>query len=134
MNLESALFHLCPLQPGCPYCAEHATTSPESRLDWSFLDGVYCISLQSRDDQATTVVRELHRVGLCRQTFFYRPDKHPTSPTRGVWESHRVAFSRVSPIQPQPSIHFKVARLPSQLSKTAPSGTNPRWCVVLSNA
>lgn len=92
MNLESALFHLCPLQPGCPYCAEHATTSPESRLDWSFLDGIDCISLQSRGDQATTVVRELHRVGLCRQTFFYRPGKHPTSPTRGVWESHRVAF------------------------------------------
>ena len=90
MNLESALFHPCPPQPGCPYCAEHATTSPESRLDWPFLDGVYCISLQSRNDRATTVTRELHRVGLCRQALFYRPVKHPNSPTRGVWESHRV--------------------------------------------
>ena len=90
MNLESALFHPCPSQPGCPYCAERATTPPESGFDWSFLDRVYCISLQSRDDRATTVARELHRVGLCRHVLFYRPVKHPTSPTRGVWESHRV--------------------------------------------
>ncbi|MFO1433651.1 MAG: hypothetical protein U1F76_26740 [Candidatus Competibacteraceae bacterium] len=59
-------------------------------MDWSFLDGVYCISLQSRNDRTTSVARELHRVGLCRQVLFYRPVKHPTSPTRGVWESHRV--------------------------------------------
>jgi hypothetical protein len=62
----------------------------EQSFDWSFLDGVYCISLQTREDRAGAAAREFHRVGLCRHVVFYRPVKHPTSPKKGVWESHRA--------------------------------------------
>jgi len=90
MSFESHRFHPCPPKPGCPYCTDRADNAPAAAFDWSFLDGVYCISLQSRDDRASSAARELHRVGLCRHALFYRPVKHPTSPTRGVWESHRA--------------------------------------------
>ncbi len=82
-----AFFHPCPVDPDCPYCG--GATGPAD-ADWSFLDRVYCISLQSRDDRARAVARELHRAGLCRQTSFYRPRKHPDRPVAGIWESHRA--------------------------------------------
>jgi hypothetical protein len=83
----AAIFHPCPRDPGCPYCCD--TAGPRA-ADWSFLDGVYCISLQSREDRAREATRELHRAGLCRRTLFYRPLKHPTRPVAGIWESHRA--------------------------------------------
>ncbi len=83
----SAFFHPCPTDPSCPYCG---TTSPAADADWSFLDRVYCISLQSREDRAQAAAQELHRAGLCRQALFYRPIKHPTRPVTGIWESHRA--------------------------------------------
>jgi hypothetical protein len=59
-------------------------------FDWSFLDGIYCISLQSRDDRAASAAAQFHRLGLCRRVVFYRPLKHPTKTVTGIWESHRA--------------------------------------------
>jgi glycosyl transferase, family 25 len=83
------LFHPCPLDSGCRYCmAEDVHARPG--FDWSFLDGVYCISLQSRDDRTASAAAQFHRLGLCRRMIFYRPLKHPTRPVMGIWESHRA--------------------------------------------
>jgi hypothetical protein len=62
----------------------------QPRFDWSFLDGIYCISLQSRDDRAASAAAQFHRLGLCTRAVFYRPEKHPTKPVIGIWESHRA--------------------------------------------
>ena len=83
----TAILHPCPPDPGCPYCS--GTAGPEG-ADWGFLDGVYCISLQSREDRAQAAAAELHRAGLCRRALFYRPLKHPSQPVAGIWESHRA--------------------------------------------
>ena len=80
-------FHLCAPDPSCRYCA--ADSGDALDFDWTFLDRIYCISLRSREDRTATAAAELHRVGLCRQTLFYRPLKHPTWPLVGIWESHR---------------------------------------------
>jgi hypothetical protein len=74
----------CPPDPAC------ATCRGEARLDWSFADAVYCISLASREDRARLAARELHRVGLCTRTLFHRPERHPTKVIEGIWESHRA--------------------------------------------
>jgi hypothetical protein len=66
----------------------------EGDFDWSFLDGAYCISLQSREDRAASAAAELHRVGLCRRTLFYRPVKHRTQASAGIWSSHRMVARR----------------------------------------
>jgi hypothetical protein len=85
----AALFHPCSRDPSCPYCiGDEARTQP--RLDWSFLDGIYCISLQNRDDRAASAAAQFHRLGLCNRIVFYRPRKHPTKPVIGIWESHRA--------------------------------------------
>lgn len=76
--------HACPTDPDCPHCAGVTT------YDWTFVDAVYCISLASRHDRAALAAAELHRVGLCRHTRFYRPQRHPTSVVEGIWESHRA--------------------------------------------
>jgi GR25 family glycosyltransferase involved in LPS biosynthesis len=85
---DTAVFHPCPSDPACPYC--NGTIDPNKALDWSFLDGAYCISLKSREDRATNVAAEFHRVGLCRHVIFYRPVKHPVKGIIGSWESHRA--------------------------------------------
>ena len=77
----TATFHACPSDPACPYC--NGTIEPQRALDWSFLDSVYCISLKSREDRARSAAAEFHRVGLCRQVMFYRPDKHPVKGING---------------------------------------------------
>jgi len=87
-DTETAVFHPCPPDPSCPYCTGSV---PEGQaLDWSFLDGAYCISLKSREDRATNVAAEFHRVGLCQHVMFYRPLKHPVKGIIGSWESHRA--------------------------------------------
>ena len=63
-------------------------------FDWSFLDGIYCISLQSRDDRTASAAAQFHRLGLCRRVVFYRPLKHPTRTVIGIWESHRAVAVR----------------------------------------
>jgi glycosyl transferase family 25 len=85
---DTPVFHPCPSDPACPYC--NGTIEPEKALDWSFLDGAYCISLKSREDRATNVAAEFHKVGLCRKVTFYRPVKHPVKGIIGSWESHRA--------------------------------------------
>ncbi len=83
------LFQPCPRASSCRYClAEEAPA--QAGFDWSFLDGIYCISLQSRDDRAARAVAQFHRLGLCRRVVFYRPLKHPTKTVMGIWESHRA--------------------------------------------
>ncbi len=83
------LFHPCPRDPACPHCmGDEARAQP--LLDWSFLDGIYCISLQSRGDRSASAAAQFHRLGLCRRVTFYRPLKHPTKPVIGIWESHRA--------------------------------------------
>jgi hypothetical protein len=85
---DTPVFHPCPPDPACPYC--NGSIGPDQALDWSFLDGAYCISLKSREDRATNVAAEFHKVGLCRKVMFYRPVKHPVKGIIGSWESHRA--------------------------------------------
>jgi hypothetical protein len=84
-----AVWHPCPRDPACPYCGGRAG-GPAAPLDWSFLDGVYCISLRTRDDRMRAAAAQFHRVGLCRQVVFYRPERHPEKGIIGSWESHRA--------------------------------------------
>jgi GR25 family glycosyltransferase involved in LPS biosynthesis len=84
---EIPAFHACPPKPGCPHC-DGRSRQPVA-FDWAWLDAVYCISLKSRSDRTDQAAEELHRVGLCPHVRFYRPDKHPRSPKRGIWRSHR---------------------------------------------
>jgi hypothetical protein len=77
--------HPCPTRLDCPHCS-HAT-KPD--FDWSFVDGVYCISMRHRDDRAALAAGELHRVGLCARTLFVRTEK-AGSAKRGCWEAHRA--------------------------------------------
>lgn len=79
-------FHPCPTEVDCPHC--RGTVAPA--LDWSFIDTVYCISLEERDDRMRLAAAELHRVGLCRRVLFYRPRRHPVRVIEGIWESHRA--------------------------------------------
>lgn len=85
---DQSVFHPCPPDPACRYC--NGSISAGDALDWSFLDGAYCISLKSREDRAQNVAREFHKVGLCRKVVFYRPVKHPVKGIIGSWESHRA--------------------------------------------
>ena len=85
---EQPVFHPCPPDPSCPYC--NGSIAPAQALDWSFLDGVYCISLKSREDRAIAVAAQFHKVGLCRQLLFYRPLRYPGRGYIGSWESHRA--------------------------------------------
>lgn len=85
---EEPLFHPCPPDPSCPYCT--GSIDAGHGLDWSFLDGVYCISLKSREDRATRVSKEFHRVGLCQKVMFYRPLRGPEKSVIGIWISHRA--------------------------------------------
>ncbi len=78
-------FHPCPIDPGCPHCRAGAPL-PE----WAFVERAYCISLVDRPDRAAAAAAQLHRVGLCRKTLFFRPDRHPTRVVEGIWESHRT--------------------------------------------
>ena len=89
---EEPVYHACPPDPSCPYC--NATIGDAGALDWSFLDGVYCISLQSREDRVINVAAQFHKVGLCRQVLFYRPLRHPGRGYIGSWESHRAVAGR----------------------------------------
>ncbi len=84
-ELDETRFESLARDGSCPHCADCRTG-----YDWSFLDGVYCISLRSRPDRAARAARELHRVGLCSQARFYRPDRDHELPARGIWESHRT--------------------------------------------
>jgi len=86
----AAVFHLCPIDRGCPHCNGSVDSNDAAALDWSFLDGAYCISLESREDRAASAAAQFHRVGLCRHLLFYRPIKHPKSAKHGIWESHRA--------------------------------------------
>jgi len=87
-DADTPVFHPCPPDPSCPYC--NGSIPAGQALDWSFLDGAYCISLKSREDRATNVAAEFHRVGLCQHVMFYRPVKHPVKGIIGSWESHRA--------------------------------------------
>jgi hypothetical protein len=85
-DAAAGTFHPCPVDPACPTCTADGRHGP----DWSFLDRVYCISLIDREDRAVRAAAELHRVGLCRRTLFYRPRRHPSRVIEGIWESHRA--------------------------------------------
>ena len=87
---DVAVFHPCPVDPDCPYCSRTLNVKSDAAFDWSFLDGVYCISLKSREDRAASAAAQFHRIGLCRHVLFYRPIKHPNSVKHGIWDSHRA--------------------------------------------
>ncbi|SNB68373.1 hypothetical protein SAMN07250955_106179 [Arboricoccus pini] len=84
---RTALFHPCQDDPDCPYCNG---TKQDTPCDWSFLDGAYCISLQSRAERTDRATKHFHALGLCRHVTFYRPERHPTRVVAGIWESHRA--------------------------------------------
>ena len=85
-TVETPQWHGVATRADCPHCSN--LQSPPS-LDWSFLDGIYCISLRTRNDRVLRVSEEFHRTGLCRYVRFFRPDKHPVKGIIGSWESHR---------------------------------------------
>ncbi|MFO1067863.1 MAG: hypothetical protein U1E14_04985 [Geminicoccaceae bacterium] len=87
--MSEPLWHACPPDPDCRYCRGLG-----GGADWSFLDAVYCISLQERPDRAAGAAAELHRVGLCRLATFLRPARHPRKGIVGCWESHRLVGMR----------------------------------------
>ncbi|HEY2775626.1 MAG TPA: hypothetical protein VGK20_16415 [Candidatus Binatia bacterium] len=84
---KAGYFHDCPPDPACRHCTDRSAV-PDS-FDWSFLDGVYCISLQERPERTSAVAAQLHRVGLCRHVRFYRPARDDDDPVSGIWRSHR---------------------------------------------
>src|SRR5262245_44776103 len=87
---ESApVFHACPSQLDCPHCGRATTDATRRHFDWSFLDGVYCISLSHRADRPDETTRQLHRAGLSLKAVFHRPLKDRKA-KRGCWESHRT--------------------------------------------
>jgi len=77
------IFHPCQTFPTCVVC------NGNNRFDWSFVDGVYCISLQDREDRAAEAAAQFHTFGLCRRVLFYRPRRPPKNSTEAIWESHR---------------------------------------------
>jgi hypothetical protein len=91
--LTAGLHHACPPDPSCRFCK--GTAGPDD-FDWSFAGAVYCISLRHRDDRAESAAAEFHRVGLCRQVIFYRPEKHEGSAVAGIWNSHRHVVRRAA--------------------------------------
>ena len=88
-STDAPFYHHCAHDPDCAYC-NGSMEGKDDALDWSFLDGVYCISLQSREDRVESVSAEFHRTGLCRHVLFYRPIKHPKNGLIGSWGSHRA--------------------------------------------
>src|SRR5262245_21625838 len=83
-------FQRCPTAPDCPFCGRSsATAGTAPSFDWSFLDGVDCISTATRPARAREAARELPRVGLCRDALFFRSIQDPRSTKRGIWEAHR---------------------------------------------
>ena len=69
--------------------ALHGSPAPEDRLDWSFVDAAYCISLKTRGDRVAQAAVSSTGSDLCRRVTFYRPDKHPRNGFIGSWMSHR---------------------------------------------
>lgn len=77
-----------------PVNCKDCLKSDASLYNWDWIDHVYCISLQDREDRVTLVTQEFHKVGLCKKLIFYRPVKDTSNVkrpgTRGCWESHRT--------------------------------------------
>lgn len=86
-----AVFHSIPGDPACPYC-----TGEKARPDWSFVDGVWCISLQDREDRARLAAGEFHRLGLCGRVEFYRPGRPGAGvpPREAIWRSHKAVMRK----------------------------------------
>lgn len=82
-----ARFHPCPVDPTCAYC--HGHHENHVFYDWSFAGAIYCISLADREDRTRSATAEFHKVGICRQLIFYRPERLDSSPIEGIWNSHR---------------------------------------------
>lgn len=86
--------HPCPKQEGCPTC------EGQNIWDWSFVDTIFCICLDTRDDRMRHSAKQFHKFGLCNRVIYYRavrPEKKlmqelkiETPGTYGCWESHRI--------------------------------------------
>ena len=63
-------------------------------FDWSFIDAAYCISLFEREDRAAQATAAFNEIGLSSRLLFYRPNRHPTNPAQGIWNSHREIARR----------------------------------------
>lgn len=59
------------------------------KLKWNWLPKAFCISLKERTKRRIQVMKEFHRVGLCKKIIFYITERDKKSPVRGCWESHR---------------------------------------------
>ena len=90
MESNTAGFHPCAPDAECPYCNGSIKDGSDVDFDWSFIDAAYCISLKTREDRTASATAQFHQVGLCRHVLFYRPQKHPSSPITGIWDSHRA--------------------------------------------
>lgn len=74
---------------GCPLCTR--CTARNDAYDWSFVDAVYCISLEERPDRTKAVAERLRAIGLCRRAKFLRVHKAPPGKRAlGIWTSHRL--------------------------------------------
>lgn len=68
----------------CAVTSDAAAT----KLDWSFIDAAYCISLKEREDRTAQATTTFNAVGLAPQLLFYRPTRHTTDTVAGIWQSH----------------------------------------------
>jgi len=64
------------------------------RIDWSFFERVFCISLATREDRRRQVMEQFSRVGLSEKVEFLIVEKHPTNCEEGIYNSHMTCLSR----------------------------------------
>lgn len=88
---------------GCICDANNDTINTPRVYDWQDTQA-FVICLATRPDRLQCISDQLHRVQLCTQTWFYRPEKPSkatykaagfTNPTAyGCWHSHRTIVER----------------------------------------
>lgn len=73
-----------PRDSTCKYC-------DGSRNLWTFLDAVFVINMQDREDRYQESAKRMHESGLCQVKIaaHYRPVRSPFGFDEGCWTSHR---------------------------------------------
>jgi len=65
-----------------------------SRMVWEHFGKFYCISVTERDDRRAAARTQFERVGLSEMVESVLLDKHPTTPERGIYESHLICMQK----------------------------------------
>ena len=114
--MAAPYIHRCPIKLGCICDPASQTSAP--KWDWSFVDTVFCICLQDRDDRLQHSAEQFHRYGLCTKVLYYRPTKPTDDDLKkhkvkarakfGSWESHRfVAWYARTQLNSQRNLVFE---------------------------